>query len=261
MRGQLLSKHDAAADAQIYRDETPGTPRHLAPLGQLGRVDSPRRSAALRVTRGAIDGWRMHGDTRRMHARVLPMPMLIFALPALAAAADAPVIKAAPFEMQVVAAETATSFPAYTGSGAAIKAPDGPMGGVVVARDAEGKTSNYLRATITAEQGRTLVKVAVTAKNTGKAAAALKLGDVKVAAPGAVLMAIGEGTHAFTKEEAALASIAASTRQVPAGDALPLIYIYSLKTEDAPGKLTYKGKPGVDLKTIAQPAQQPAPPG
>jgi hypothetical protein len=171
--------------------------------------------------------------------------------------ADAPpaVIKAAPLEIQVRSAATAPSFPAYTGSGTAIRAADGEMAGVVVARDLEGnKASNYLRATVTAEDGRTLVKVGVDVVNGGKTPAAFRLGDVAVAAPGAVLMALGEGEHPFTKDAAVLAKIQGTTREIPAGDKLRLVYVYSLKKESAPGKLTYKGKQGVELKGVAQPA-------
>jgi hypothetical protein len=171
--------------------------------------------------------------------------------------ADSPpaLIKAAPFEIQVRAAAIAPSFPAFTGSGTAIRAADGEMAGVIVARDLEGnKTSNYLRATVTAEDGRTLVRVGVDVVNGGKTPAAFRLGDVAVAAPGAVLMALGEGEHPFTKDTAVLTKIQGTTREIPAGDKLRLVYLYSLKKESAPGKLTYKGKQGVDLKGIAQPA-------
>jgi hypothetical protein len=170
--------------------------------------------------------------------------------------ADAPaVIKAAPLEIQVRSAETATSFPVYTGSGTAIRAADGEMAGVIVARDLEGKTTaNYLRAALTAETGRTLVRVGVNVVNGGKAPLAFRLGDLSVAAPGAVLMALGEGEHPFTKDEAVLGKIKGATREIPAGDKLRLVYVYSLKTESAPGKLLYKGKQGVELKGVAQPA-------
>jgi hypothetical protein len=169
--------------------------------------------------------------------------------------ADAPsVIKAAPLEIQVRSAETGTSFPVYTGSGTAIRAADGEMGGVIVARDLDGKTSNYLRAAITAESGRTLVKVGVNVVNGGKTPLAFRLGDLAVSAPGAVLMALGEGEHPFTKDEAVLGKIKGTTREIPAGDKLRLVYVYSLKSESAPGKLLYKGKQGVELKGVAQPA-------
>lgn len=170
--------------------------------------------------------------------------------------ADAPaVIKAAPLEIQVRNAATASSFPAYTGSGTAIRAADGEMAGVIVARDIEGnKTSNYLRATVTADDGRMLVRVGVDVVNGGKTPAAFRLGDVAVAAPGAVLMGLGEGEHPFTKDTPLLTKIQGTTREIPAGDKLRLVYLYSLKKESAPGKLTYKGKQGVDLKGIAEPA-------
>ena len=170
--------------------------------------------------------------------------------------ADAPpVIKAAPLEIQVRSAQTATSFPVYTGSGTAIRAADGEMAGVVVARDLEGnKTSNYLRAALTAEPGRTLVRVGVDVVNGGKTPLAFRVGDLAVAAPGAVLMALGEGDHPFTKEEAVLGKIKGTSREIPAGEKLRLVYVYSLKTETAPGKLIYKGKQGVELKGVAQPA-------
>jgi hypothetical protein len=162
---------------------------------------------------------------------------------------------AAPLEIRVRAAATAPSFPAYTGSGTAIRAAGGEMAGVIAARDLEGtRTSNYLRASITAEGGRTLVKVAIDVTNGGKTPASFRLGDLAVAAPGAVLMALGEGEHPFTKDEAVLAKIQGSPREIPAGDTLRLVYVYSLKKESAPGKLTYKGKQGIDLGGIAQPA-------
>jgi hypothetical protein len=90
-------------------------------------------------------------------------------LGAALARADAPVvIKAAPLEIQVRSSQTAASFPVYTGSGTAIRAADGEMAGVIVARDLEGtKTSNYLRAALTADEGRTLVKVGVDVVNAG----------------------------------------------------------------------------------------------
>ena len=169
--------------------------------------------------------------------------------------ADAPaVIRAAPLEIQVRSAETAASFPVYTGSGTAIRATDGEMAGVIVARDLDGKTSNYLRAAITADSGRTLVRVGVDVVNGGKTPLAFRIGDLAVAAPGAVLMAVGEGQHPFTKDEPVLGKIKGMTREIPAGDKLRLVYVYSLKTESAPGKLLYKGKQGVELKGVAQPA-------
>lgn len=177
-----------------------------------------------------------------------------FATVAVARADAPPVIKAAPLEIQVRSAQTASSFPVYTGSGTAIRAADGEMGGVIVARDLDGKTSNYLRAAITAENGRTLVRVGVNVVNGGKTPLAFRLGDLAVAAPGAVLMALGEGEHPFTKDEAVLGKIKGTTREIPAGDRLRLVYVYSLKTESAPGKLLYKGKQGVELKGVAQPA-------
>jgi hypothetical protein len=164
--------------------------------------------------------------------------------------ADAPaVIKAAPLEIQVSSAETATSFPVYTGSGTAIRAADGEMGGVIVARDLDGKTSNYLRAALTADSGRTLIRVRAAVTNGGKAPLAFRIGDLAVAAPGAVLMALGEGDHPFTKDESVLGKLKATTREIPAGATLRLVYVYSLKTESAPGKLLYKGKQGVELKS------------
>ena len=171
------------------------------------------------------------------------------------ARADAPtVIKAAPLEIQVRSARTGTSFPVYTGSGTAIRAADGEMAGVIVARDLEGsKTANYLRAALTADAGRTLVKVGVDVVNGGKAPLAFRFGDLSLA-PGAVLMAIGEGEHPFTKDEAVLGKIKGATREIPAGDKLRLVYVYSVKNESAPGKLVYKGKQGVELKGVAQPA-------
>jgi hypothetical protein len=178
-------------------------------------------------------------------------------LGAAPASADAPpaVIKAAPVEIQVRSAQTAPSFPVYTGSGTAIRAADGEMAGVIVARDIEGsKTSNYLRAALTAEEGRTLVKVGVDVVNGGKAPLAFRIGDLAVAAPGAVLMAVGEGEHPFTKDEASLGKIKSATREIPAGDKLRLVYVYSLKSASAPGKLVYKGKQGLELKGVAQPA-------
>lgn len=184
----------------------------------------------------------------------------IWAATALGAAlawADAPplVIKAAPLEIQVRSAQTAASFPVYTGSGTAIRAADGEMAGVIVSRDLEGnKTSNYLRAALTADEGRTLVKVGVSVVNGGKAPLAFRFGDLAIAAPGAVLMALGEGDHPFTKDEAVLGKIKGATREIPAGDKLRLVYVYSVKTEAAPGKLVYKGKQGVELKGVAQPA-------
>jgi len=170
--------------------------------------------------------------------------------------ADAPpVIKAAPLEIQVRAAATAPSFPAYTGGGTAIRAADGEMVGVIVAKDVDGpKTSNYLRATITAESGRMLVRVGVDVVNGGKTPVAFRLGDLAVVAPGAVLMAFGEGEHPFTKDEGVLEKIKATPREIPPGDKLRVVYLYSLKTESAPGKLVYKGKQGVELKGVAQPA-------
>ncbi|MGH7340993.1 MAG: hypothetical protein ACREKH_10930 [Candidatus Rokuibacteriota bacterium] len=168
--------------------------------------------------------------------------------------ADAPVIKAAPLEIQVRSAETAPSFPVYTGSGTAIRAADGEMAGVIVARDLDGKTSNYLRAALTADSGRTLVKVGVNVVNGGKAPLAFRIGDLSVAAPGAVLMALGEGDHPFTKDDAVLGKVKGVTREIPAGEKLKLVYVYSLKTESAPGKLVYKGKQGIELKGVAQPA-------
>ena len=177
-------------------------------------------------------------------------------LGAALARADAPVvIKAAPLEIQVRSAQTAASFPVYTGSGTAIRAADGEMAGVIVARDLEGtKTSNYLRAALTADEGRTLVKVGVDVVNAGKAPLAFRFGDLAIAAPGAVLMAIGEGEHPFTKDEAVLGKIKGATREIPAGDKLRVVYVYSLKTASAPGKLVYKGKQGVELKGVVQPA-------
>ena len=177
-------------------------------------------------------------------------------LGAALARADAPVvIKAAPLEIQVRSAQTAASFPVYTGSGTAIRAADGEMAGVIVARDLEGtKTSNYLRAALTADEGRTLVKVGVDVVNAGKAPLTFRFGDLAIAAPGAVLMAIGEGEHPFTKDEAVLGKIKGATREIPAGDKLRVVYVYSLKTASAPGKLVYKGKQGVELKGVVQPA-------
>jgi hypothetical protein len=170
-------------------------------------------------------------------------------------AAPPAVIKAAPIEIQVRSAQTAPSFPVYTGSGTAIRAADGEMAGVIVARDVDGpKTNNYLRAALTADEGRTLVKVGVEVVNGGKAPLAFRIGDLAVAAPGAVLMAVGEGEHPFTKDEAVLGKIKSSTREIPAGDKLRLVYVYSLKSDSAPGKLVYKGKQGVELKGVAQPA-------
>jgi hypothetical protein len=100
------------------------------------------------------------------------------------------------------------------------------MAGVIVARDLEGnKTSNYLRASITAEDGRTLVKVGVDVVNGGKTPTVFRLGDLAVAAPGAVLMALGEGEHPFTKDEGVLAKIQGTTREIPAGDKLRLVYV------------------------------------
>jgi len=171
--------------------------------------------------------------------------------------ADAPpaVIKAAPVEIQVRSAQTAASFNVYTGSGTAIRAADGEMVGVIVARDLEGtKTSNYLRAALTADEGRMFVKVSVDVVNGGKTPFAFRIGDLAVAAPGAVLMAVGEGEHPFTKDEAVLGKITSSTREIPAGDKLRMVYVYSLKRESAPGKLVYKGKQGVELKGVTQPA-------
>jgi hypothetical protein len=165
-----------------------------------------------------------------------------------------PVIRAAPLEIQVRSAATAASFPVYTGGGTAIRAADGEMAGVIVARDLDGaKTSNYLRASITAEDGRTMVRVGVDVVNGGKTPAAFRLGDLAVVAPGAVLMALGEGEHPFTKDEPVLAKIKGTTREIPAGERLRLVYVYSLKTESAPGKLVYKGKQGVELKDVAHP--------
>ena len=168
--------------------------------------------------------------------------------------ADAPpVIKAAPLEIQVRSAATAPSFPAYTGSGTAIRAADGEMVGVIVARDSDGpKTSNYLRATITADDGRKLVRVGVDVLNSGKTPAQFRLGDLTI--PGAVLMALGEGEHPFTKDEAVLEKIKGAAREIPPGEKLRVVYLYSVKTESAPGKLVYKGKQGVELKGVAQPA-------
>ena len=189
----------------------------------------------------------------RSSAIVLSAVAVFGAAPAWADAPPA-VIKAAPVEIQVRSAQTAPSFPVYTGSGTAIRAADGEMAGVIVARDLEGpKTSNYLRAALTAEEGRTLVKVGVDVVNGGKAPLAFRIGDLAVAAPGAVLMAVGEGEHPFTKDEAVLGKIKSSTREIPAGDKLRMVYVYSLKSASAPGKLVYKGKQGVELKGVAQP--------
>lgn len=171
-------------------------------------------------------------------------------------AAAPPVIKAAPVEIQVRSAETAPTFQVYTGSGTAIRAANGAMLGVIVARDAAGKTSNYLRASLTAEEGRSLVKVGVSVLNAGKAPLMFRIGDLAVTAPGAVLMALGEGDHPFSKDEATLGKIRTATREIPAGEKLNLVYVYSLKTDSAPGKLVYKGKQGVELKDVA-----PAPAG
>ena len=179
------------------------------------------------------------------------------ALGAALARADAPpaAIKAAPLEIQVRSAQTAASFPVYTGSGTAIRAADGEMPGVIVARDLESpKTSNYLRAAITADEGRTLVKVGVDVANTGKTPVAFRYGDLAIAAPGAVLMALGEGDHPFTKDETVLAKIRGATREIPGGEKLRLVYVYSLKSPSVPGKLVYKGKQGVELKGVAKPA-------
>jgi hypothetical protein len=165
-------------------------------------------------------------------------------------AAAPPVIRAAPVEIRVRSAEQAPSFAVYTGSGGAMRAADGPMAGVIVARDAEGKTSNYLRATLTAEQGRTLVKVSVDVVNGGKAPLAFRMGDLALT-PGAVLMAMGEGEHPFAKDEAALGKLRARTRDVPPGETLKLVYVYSVKGDAAPGKLVYKGRHGVELKDVA----------
>jgi hypothetical protein len=67
-------------------------------------------------------------------------------------------------------------------------------------------------------------------------------------------MAIGDGEHPFTKDEAVLGKIKGATREILAGDKLRVVYVYSLKTASAPGKLVYKGKQGVELKGVAQPA-------
>jgi hypothetical protein len=179
------------------------------------------------------------------------------ALGAALAWADTPpaAIKAAPLEIQVRSTQTAASFPVYTGSGTAIRAAEGEMPGVIVARDLESpKTSNYLRAALTADEGRTLVKVGVDVANTGKAPVAFRYGDLAIAAPGAVLMALGEGDHPFTKDEAVLAKIKGATREIPGGEKLRLVYVFSLKSPSAPGKLVYKGKQGVELKDVAKPA-------
>ena len=68
------------------------------------------------------------------------------ALGAALARADAPpaAIKAAPLEIQVRSAQTAASFPVYTGSGTAIRAADGEMPGVIVARDLESPKTRKL---------------------------------------------------------------------------------------------------------------------
>jgi hypothetical protein len=187
---------------------------------------------------------------RSLLAAVAPIVLVIGS-----AAGDAPRgFTAGPVAIDIRSAETATSFPIYTGSGEAIHAPEGPMAGIIVAKDAAGKTSNYLRAAVTAENGRTLVKVRVDVRNTGKAPVALRLGDITATAPGAVLMAIGEGEHAFTKDTVTLEKLRASTRTIPPGQQVALVYVFSVKTDGAPGKLAYKGKQSIDLKGVATPA-------
>jgi hypothetical protein len=215
-------------------------------------------SPAIELARGArrsLDGLEECGTCSIMRSLVgVGVAVVLFAAVGVVVA-DAPrVIKAAPVEIQVRSAETAPSFPVYTGSGTAIRATDGEMVGVIVARDLEGKTSNYLRATLTADSGRTLVRVGVDVVNGGKAPIAFRIGDLSVTAPGAVLMGLGEGDHPFMKDEPVLGKLKGVTREIPAGGKLKLVYVYSLKTESAPGRLVYKGKQGIELKGVAQPA-------